>query len=129
MITHPTATALRNAGQRMPGSNRTDDGQSSPPLSNAERQARWRARCRAQQQAPAPVQPGRAASADRRSRPRRWRDAVAELLALQAEYAAWLEALPDSLQDTATAETLAAIVELDLDGLASTELPRGYGRD
>ena len=54
---------------------------------------------------------------------------MAELLALQAEYAAWLEALPDSLQDTATAETLAAIVELDLDALATTELPRGYGRD
>ena len=113
----------------MPGNNRTDDEPSSPaPLSNAERQARWRAR-RAPQEAPARVQPGKAASADRRSRPRRWRDAVAELLALQAEYAAWLEGLPDSLQDTATAETLAAIVELDLDGLASTELPRGYGRD
>ncbi len=75
------------------------------------------------------MQPGKAASAHKRSRPRRWRDAVAELLALQAEYAAWLQALPDSLQDTATAETLAAIVELDLDALASTELPRGYGRD
>ena len=114
----------------MPGSNRTDDGQPSPsPLSNAERQARWRARHRAQQEARAPAQPGKAASVDRRSRPRRWRAAVAELLALQAEYAAWLEALPDSLQDTATAETLAAIVELDLDALTSTELPRGYGRD
>ena len=114
----------------MPGSNRTDDGQSSPPpLTNAERQARWRARRRAQQEAPASVQLGKTASGDRRSRPQRWRDAVAELLALQAEYAAWLGALPDSLQDTATAETLAAIVELDLDGLASTELPRGYGRD
>jgi hypothetical protein len=54
---------------------------------------------------------------------------VAELLTLQAECAAWIEALPDSLQDTATAETLATIVDLDLDGLASTELPRGYGRD
>ena len=114
----------------MSQSNRTDDRQSSPPpLSNAERQARWRARRHAQQEAPAPVQRGKGASADKRSRPRRWRDAVAELLTLQAEYAAWLEALPDSRQDTTTAETLAAIVELDLDGLASTELPRGYGRD
>ena len=112
----------------MPRDNRTDDGRPSP-LSNAERQARWRARRHAQQEAPAPVQSGRGLSADKRSRPRRWRDAVAELLTLQAEYAAWLEALPDSLQDTATAETLAAIVDLDLDGLASTELPRGYGRD
>jgi len=67
--------------------------------------------------------------ADRRSRPRRWRDAVAELLALQTEYAAWLEALPDNLQDTATAEALQAIVDLDLDNLATTQPPRGYGRD
>jgi hypothetical protein len=36
--------------------------------------------------------------ADRRSRPQRWRDAVTELLALQADYAAWLEAQPDTLQ-------------------------------
>jgi hypothetical protein len=67
--------------------------------------------------------------ADRRTRPQRWRDAVAELLALQAEYTAWLEALPDSLQDTDTAEALQAIVELDLDALATAEPPRGYGRD
>lgn len=114
----------------MPESSRPNDEQPSPPpLSNAERQARWRARHRAQQHATAPMPPGKAASARRRSRPRRWQDAVAELLALQAEYAAWLEALPASLQDSATAKTLAAIVELDLDALASTELPRGYGRD
>jgi len=110
--------------------NKTDDGQPLPaPLSNAERQARWRARRQAQQQAPAPVQPGKAVRTNKRSRPRRWRDAVAELLALQADYAAWLEALPDSLQESATAQTLAVIVDLDLDALASTELPRGYGRD
>jgi DNA/RNA-binding domain of Phe-tRNA-synthetase-like protein len=66
---------------------------------------------------------------DRRSRPQRWRNAVAELLTLQTEYAAWLAALPDSLQDTPMAEALQAIVELDLDTLASTEPPRGYGRD
>ena len=54
---------------------------------------------------------------------------MAELLTLQAEYAAWLEALPDSLQDTPTAEALQAMVELDLDTLASAEPPRGYGRD
>jgi hypothetical protein len=67
--------------------------------------------------------------ADRRTRPQRWRDAVAELLALQAEYTAWLERLPENLQDTDTAEALQAIVELDLDALASAEPPRGYGRD
>ena len=95
-------------------------------LSNAERQARYRLR----------HQVGRTAGAirarrpiDRRSRPQRWRDAVAELLTLQASYTAWLEALPDALRDTPTAETLQAIVDLDLEALASIEPPRGYGRD
>ena len=64
-----------------------------------------------------------------RSRPQRWRDAVVELLALQAEYAHWLAALPDSLSDGPTAEALEAIVDLDLTELADIEPPRGYGRD
>jgi len=68
-------------------------------------------------------------AADRSSRPRRWHDAVVELLTLQAVYAAWLEALPDTLQGTATADALRAIVELDLDTLAAIEPPQGYGRD
>jgi hypothetical protein len=67
--------------------------------------------------------------ADRRARPQRWRDAVAELLALQAEYAAWCDALPNSLRDSATADALQAIIDLDLDVLADIELPRGFGRD
>jgi hypothetical protein len=66
---------------------------------------------------------------DRRTRPQRWRYAVAELLALQAEYAAWCDALPDSLRDSPTAVALLAIVELDLDELAAVVPPRGYGRD
>ena len=33
------------------------------------------------------------------------------------------------LRDTATAEALQAIVDLDLDTLADIEPPRGYGRD
>jgi hypothetical protein len=37
--------------------------------------------------------------------------------------------LPDSLRDTATAEALQAIVDLDLDDLISIEPARGYGRD
>jgi hypothetical protein len=96
------------------------------PLSNAERQARYRLRHQAGQPAPA-ARVRRAA--DRRSRPQRWHDAVTELLTLQAVYAAWLEALPDTLQGTATAEALQAIVDLDLDTLAAIEPPRGYGRD
>ena len=95
-------------------------------LSNAERQARHRA-CRVTQPAAAIARTKR--PTDRRSRPQRWRDAVVELLALQAEYAAWLEVLPDSLRDSATAEALEAIVDLDLTALDETKPPRGYGRD
>jgi hypothetical protein len=64
-----------------------------------------------------------------RGRPKRWRDAVSELLALQAEYADWLSTLPDSLCDSPTAQALEAIVELDLLTLAEIDPPRGYGRD
>lgn len=96
------------------------------PLSNAERQARYRSRHRLQQ--PTPMVRYRR-PADRRSRSQRWRDAVAELLTLQAEYAAWSDALPDSLRDGPTAMALQAIVELDLDELTTIVPPRGYGRD
>ena len=95
-------------------------------LSNAERQARYRARRQAQQPQTAIR---RRPAADRRSRAQRWRDAVAELLALQAEYAAWFDALPESLRDSATAEALQEIVDLDLDPLAEIRPPRGFGRD
>jgi hypothetical protein len=67
------------------------------PMTNAERQARHRtARAAAQ-----PVIQYRRA-ADRRSRARRWDDVVAVLIALQGEYAAWLDALPETLRDSAT---------------------------
>ncbi len=100
--------------------------QGEHPLSRAERQARYRARIEAQKTAPV-VRYKR--PADRRTRPQRWRDAVAELIALQADYADWAEALPDGLRDNATSEALQAIVDLDLDELATIEPPRGYGRD
>jgi hypothetical protein len=64
-----------------------------------------------------------------RSRIQGWHNGVAELLDLQTGYAAWLDTLPESLQSTATAEALQAIIDLDLDGLAAIEPPRGYGRD
>jgi hypothetical protein len=48
---------------------------------------------------------------------------------LQAEYAAWLDILPETLRDGATGEALQAIVDLDLDDLLAIEPPRGYGRD
>jgi hypothetical protein len=95
-------------------------------LSNAERQARYRARREAEQ--PSPKVRYRRPT-DRRSRTQRWYDTVAGLVALQAEYIAWHDALPDSLRDSATAEALQAIVELDLDSLIAIVPPRGYGRD
>ena len=95
-------------------------------LSNAERQARYRARRQAEQPPPLLRYPR---PTDRRSRAQRWHDAVAELLALQGEYAAWYETLPDNLHDTATAEALQAIVELELETLADITPPRGFGRD
>jgi hypothetical protein len=96
------------------------------PLSNAERQARYRARRKMKQQAPV-IRYRRAA--DRRSRLQRWQDAVTELLGLQAYYTAWFDALPEALRDTPTAIALQAIIDLDLDELAAFTPPRGYGRD
>ena len=95
-------------------------------LSNAERQARYRA---SRSATTAPVTIRRCRPIDRRSRPRRWREAVGELMALQAEYADWLAILPDSLRDSATSDALEAIVDLDLTTFADIDLPRGYGRD
>jgi hypothetical protein len=86
------------------------------PLSNAERQARYRARRDAQQAAPV-IRYRR--PTDRRTRAQRWHDTVAGLISLKAEYDAWHEALPDSLRDTATGAALQAIVDLDLDELVS----------
>ena len=93
----------------------------SQALSNAERQARYRAR--KAEKAGATIRYRR--PADRRTRPQRWHDAVAELLALQAAYAAWADSLPDALRDTATAEALQAIVDLDLSDLTDIQPPRG----
>jgi hypothetical protein len=100
--------------------------QGEQPLSNAERQARYRARHESNK--PAPVVRYRR-PADRRTRPRRWKDAIAELIALQSEYAAWFDALPEGLRDTPTAVALREIIDLDLDVLAGAEPPRGFGRD
>jgi hypothetical protein len=87
-------------------------------MSTAERQARFRA----VHAAGAPRVRYRK-PADRRSRPQRWREAVAELIELQGEYQAWL------LEGSATAEALRAVCDLDLSELESVEPPRGFGRD
>jgi hypothetical protein len=94
------------------------------PMTDAERQARHRAANAARK----PASRIRC-TADHRSRTQRWRDAVAELATLQAHYAAWLDALPPSLQDGATADALQAICELDLSDLQAIDPPRGFGRD
>ena len=101
------------------------DHKGSGALSNAERQARHRARKAEQDNVTVRYR----RPIDRRTRPQRWHDAVAELLALQADYAGWADALPDALRETATAEALQAIIDFDLAELAAIEPPRGYGRD
>jgi hypothetical protein len=93
-------------------------------MTHAERQARYRAN-----HAEGKPKPRCRKPPDRRSRPRRWHDAVAELLGLQGDYQTWLDALPGNLKDGVTAEALRAICELDLSELASVEPPRGFGRD
>jgi hypothetical protein len=78
-------------------------------MTEAERQARYRARRAAGRPVIRTRRP-----ADRRSRIQRWNDALVELAASQAEYAAWLEARPDNQQDSATAEALRAVCDIDL---------------
>lgn len=78
-------------------------------MTHAERQARYRAAQAADTPA---VKVRYRKPTDRRSRPQRWRDAVAELLELQADYQQWLDALPESLADTPMADALRAICDL-----------------
>ena len=103
---------------------RKPDGEHA--LSNAERQARYRAN-RMTALVEVATRPQHR-PADRRSRPQRWHDAVKDLLDLQAAYADWLAILPDGLRGSRTAEALETIVDLDLTDLAECEPPRGYGR-
>jgi hypothetical protein len=95
-------------------------------LTNAERQARFRARRLALQP---PLAIKRPVAEARRSRTKRWNDALAEMIAVQAECAAWFEALPASLCDSATATMLQEMIDLDLDTIAAVQPPLGYGRD
>jgi urease accessory protein UreF len=107
------------------------------PMTGAERPARYRAAAGAPvvrtrhptERADRWMQHRSASRPDRRSRIRRWNDTVAAAAELQAEYAGWLDALPDNQQDSPLAEALRAIVELDLSELQAVEPPRGFGRD
>jgi hypothetical protein len=111
----PPSCAVRRRGRKPQGER---------ALTGAERQARYRRRQAGNHTAPArrPAQPSR-----RASRPQQWHAAVATLLRLQAEYAAWIDALPEALRDSATGEALQAIVDLDLEELAGIEPRRGFG--
>ena len=95
-------------------------------LSNAERQARYRARRLAAEPSLTAVRQPRP---PRHSRRKRWDNALAVMMTVQAECAAWLEALPESLRDSATAEALQEMIDLDLDSIAAVRPPLGYGRD
>ena len=92
-------------------------------MTNAERQRRYRERRAAGEPVRKVVRPK-----DRRSRPRRWADAVDQLRTLQAEYETWRDQLPESLADSRTAELLEGVCNVDLDTL-DLELPRGFDRD
>ena len=96
-------------------------------LSNAERQRRHRERLKAGQ--PPPRVRYRRPKDKKRSKARRWTDAVQELVELQAEYQAWLDNLPENLRSSAVAEQLEAICEMDIESLQEVEPPRGFGRD
>ena len=105
---------------------RRPDGETA--LTGAERQARYRLRPgmtseRASGQA-VPSRPLRD-----RTLSRRWNDTVAGLLALRAEYARWLEALPEATRESATGEALQVMVDLDLEEIMAIQPPRGFGRD
>jgi hypothetical protein len=98
-------------------------------LTGAERQARYRARrASTTDTALPPRQPPRAKTRAM-PRPQQWDAAMAALVRLQAEYAGWLEAMPEATRDSPTGQALQAIVDLDLDELLAIRPPRGFGRD
>jgi len=92
-------------------------------LSNAERQARYRARRLAAEGAPV-IRIRRAV--DRRSRPQRWRAAVANCSNFRRVYSlAWMGS-PPACTAARRPEALQAVADLDLEALAAIEPPRGY---
>jgi hypothetical protein len=105
---------------------RRPDGEKA--LTGAERQARYRLRPgMTPERAPGQAVPPRLPRG--RTLSRRWNDTVAGLLALRAEYARWIEALPEATRESATGEALQAMVDLDLEEIMAIQPPRGFGRD
>jgi hypothetical protein len=96
-------------------------------MSDAERQARRRAKLKAGEQ---PVVRYRK-PADRRRRPEQWADACEALTGILDSYQDWKDRMPVSLADSTTAQLIDEVLELRglVDQLAAAELPRGFGRD
>jgi hypothetical protein len=79
----------------------------------------------------------------RLSKGQRWSDAASaaiaaleELRAVQEEFEAWKDNLPENLQASVLGEKLEAICDLDIEGALSTiqdaesaDIPLGFGRD
>ncbi len=62
--------------------------------------------------------------------------ALEELRDVQSEYQDWDEGLPDNLRESAVAEKLASVTEIDFDSAIEAvseaedaDLPLGFGRD
>ena len=106
---------------------RTPEGEQA--LTGAERQARYRARHGLPVETIAVIRHRSPSTARTATRVQRWHAAVDALVALQAEYAAWLHALPEATRDGPTGEALQAIADLDLDEIVAIQPPRGFGRD
>jgi hypothetical protein len=98
-------------------------------LTGAERQVRYRARHSLAAEPPTMSSHRPPAKPRATTRVQRWDTAVGTLVTLQAEYVAWLEALPEATRDGLTGEALQAIADLDLDEIIAIRPPRGFGRD
>jgi hypothetical protein len=114
----------------MPGPLPRGDRAATP----AERAAAYRARRKAAAtDAPAkpPVVIRYRRPVDRRSRPQQWADAVQTLADLLDQFEQWRDKLPSSLENSATAAALDAVLELrgHVEDLQAVELPKGFGRD
>lgn len=73
----------------------------------------------------------RAQAHDRRTRAQQWSDAVQTLANLLDHFQTWRDNLPASLENSATAEALGAVLELRgyVEELQAIDLPKGFGRD
>ena len=114
----------------MPGPPPRGDRAATP----AERAAAYRARRKATATdvpAKPPVVIRFRRPVDRRRRPQQWADAVQTLADLLDQFEEWRNKLPSSLENSATAEALDAVLELrgHVEDLQAVELPKGFGRD